>query len=134
MLLIKLLFLIPLHVLPIGAYMLFYSPVGSDISLPLMSFGLPTGVQFSATSGDLFVLFSIAMLMGELLKATQTGWWSLTNHALSMLLLIASIGMFLTVAQCGTIVWFLIVSTLFLDVMLGWMVTTIGARRDFNVG
>ncbi len=84
--------------------------------------------------GDAFLLFALVMLFIEIIKSTDTKTGSLINHGLSTGALIVSLIAFLLFRNFGTSEFFLLVVMLILDVVAGFMVTIVAARRDFGVG
>lgn len=85
------------------------------------------------TWGDLFLLVSMALLFVELLRATRTGSDSIMNHALSVVVFVIALLLFIIVPGFGNSVFFLFMSMTFLDFMAGFIVTTVTARRDLSV-
>ena len=83
--------------------------------------------------GDVFLLTSMGLLFVELLRSTKTGSESIMNHALSVVVFVVSLLLFIIVQGFGNSVFFLFMSMTFLDFMAGFIVTTVTARRDFNV-
>ena len=84
--------------------------------------------------GDLFLLVSMGLLFVELLRSTKTGSESIMNHALSVVVFVASLLLFIIVGGFGNSVFFLFMTMTFLDFMAGFIVTTVTARRDLAVG
>ena len=114
---------------------------GSDAAQPMMAwfdrdlFNLTvvSGDIWNITYGDAFIIISMVFLFIELLRATNTGTDSLVNHALSALLFIIALILFIIVPGYGNSVFFIFMSMTFLDFMAGFVVTTVTARRDFGV-
>lgn len=109
-----------------GATALLSSPL---VSLPLMS-----GVRWSMNVGDAIVLFTLAMLFIELLKAVRRRGNSITDHALSTLVLIVAFIMFLMVEKAATSVFFVIAAAALIDVISGFFITIRASRRDIGPG
>ncbi len=84
--------------------------------------------------GDVFLLVSMGLLFVELLRSTKTGSESIMNHALSVVVFVASLLLFIIVQGFGNSVFFLFMTMTFLDFMAGFIVTTVTARRDLAVG
>lgn len=85
------------------------------------------------TWGDIFLLASMGLLFVELLRATKTGSASIMNHALSVVVFVVALLLFIIVKGFGNSVFFLFMSMTFLDFMAGFIVTTVTARRDLSV-
>jgi hypothetical protein len=99
------------------------------VELPMVS-----GDTWKVSWGDLFLLASMGLLFVELLRATKTGAESIMNHALSVVVFVAALLLFIIVQGFGNSVFFLFMSMTFLDFMAGFIVTTVTARRDLAVG
>lgn len=100
-----------------------------SVTLHLMS-----GDQWKISGGHLFIGLSLALLFIELLRATRNSGASIMNHALSVLVFIASILMFITVKGYGNSMFFLFTAMTFLDFMAGFIITTATTRRDITFG
>ena len=98
----------------------------------LMSVELPSGSVWTLSWADVIVGVGLLFLFIDLLKATGTGTATLFNHALSTLLLVVAIVLFLMAGPFGTSVFFLLLFMMLLDVVAGFTITIIGARRDFS--
>lgn len=98
------------------------------ISIPMVS-----GDAWRISYGDAFIIGSMGLLFVELLRATKTGTDSLLNHALSVLVFIICLLLFIIVPGYGNSVFFVFLTMTFLDFMAGFIVTTVTARRDFGV-
>ncbi|WDI32571.1 hypothetical protein PUV54_05100 [Hyphococcus flavus] len=99
------------------------------IELPMVS-----GDTWEVTWGDVFLVASIGLLFVELLRSTKTGSESIMNHALSVVVFVIALLLFIIVQGFGNSVFFLFMSMTFLDFMAGFIVTTVTARRDLAVG
>lgn len=93
---------------------------------------MASGTHWAITPGHALIAVSLLMLFFELLKSTGTGRAAIINHAFSMVLFIISLVEFLMFPAFATSVFFLIMMMCLLDVMAGFIVTIISARRDFG--
>ncbi len=134
---------IPLLALPILAYNLvalamaggFHSQEASiRMSEPLFSFVMNTGVAWPVTLGDLLLLAGLVVLFIELLKSTTSRRTVIVNHALSMLLFVGCLVEFLLAPAFATSTFFLLTVMVLLDVLAGFIVTIVSARRDVDFG
>ncbi len=98
------------------------------VELPMVS-----GDMWKVTWGDVFLLASMGLLFVELLRSTRTGSESIMNHALSVVVFVVALLLFIIVEGFGNSVFFLFMSMTFLDFMAGFIVTTVTARRDLSV-
>lgn len=103
------------------------------IDQQLVSLTLVSGDPWMISLGHAFIILSMGFLFIELLRATRTGTDSLVNHALSAMLFIVSLLLFIIVPGYGNSIFFIFMSMTFLDFMAGFIVTTVTARRDFGV-
>lgn len=99
----------------------------------MLSLQMVSGDVWSITFGNGFTILSMGFLFVELLRSTRTGTDSLINHALSALLFIAGLLLFIIVKGFGNSTFFIFLCMAFLDFMAGFIVTTVTARRDFGV-
>lgn len=131
----KLFVLIPIHLVAAIAYAVIVYTVGPQwfdrVALELV---LPSGQPMRMTGETIMIIVTIGFLMIESFKSVLTGWASITNHLLSALLFVAAFGALITQPVFGTVAWMIVTWTLFADMMIGFVVTTIAARRDFDVG
>ena len=100
----------------------------SLLDLPMVS-----GDRWNITGGDFFLLVSMGLLFVELLRSTKTGSESIMNHALSVVVFVAALLLFIIVQGFGNSVFFIFLSMTLLDFMAGFIVTTVTARRDLAV-
>ena len=98
-----------------------------------LSVPMASGTTWDITPGHALIAFSLLMLFFELLKSTGTGRAAIINHAFSMVLFIICLVEFLMFPAFATSVFFLVMMMTLLDVMAGFIVTIISARRDFGV-
>jgi len=146
----------PLFIIPVGIYCLIaFTTTGAPVPLthggveltpnasPLMgilgqkffSIGMIGGeVEWVLTKGDALLVLSIAVLFMEILKSTSTGTATIMNHALSMIVFIVCLMLFLLNPNFATSVFFILTVMALLDVLAGVVVTIVSARRDFGVG
>jgi hypothetical protein len=99
------------------------------VILPMVS-----GDQWLVSWGDLFLVASMGLLFVELLRSTKTSSESIMNHALSVVVFVVALLLFIIVQGFGNSVFFIFMSMTFLDFMAGFIVTTVTARRDLSVG
>jgi len=146
----------PLFLIPVAIYcavalttggdpvtMMQGADVLSDKASPLMAilgekaFTIPMiagDIEWVMTKGDALLLISIAVLFMEILKSTSTGTATIMNHAMSMIVFIVCLMLFLLHPNFATSTFFIITVMALLDVLAGVVVTIVSARRDFGVG
>jgi hypothetical protein len=129
---------IPLLTISLATFValsLFTGDVGTPwYEHPSLQFQLMSGDLWQVSWGDLFLAFSMVLLFIEILRATRSGTVAVMNHALSVVVFIVALLMFITMRGYGNSVFFLFTSMTLLDFMAGFIITTVTARRDLSVG
>lgn len=105
---------------------------GADLKATLFPVTMPGGRGWDVSSGDLFVLLGLIMLFFELLRATNTNKVAIINHSLSLILFIFCLVEFLLIPGFATSTFFLLTVMTLLDVLAGFIVTIVAARKDFE--
>lgn len=124
----------PLLFISLIVYVILHYLVGDAWTAnQLMSIPMVSGDLWRITFGDGFIIISMGLLFIELLRSTRTGSDSILNHALSVVVFIIALLMFIIMPGFGNSVFFIYLSMTFLDFMAGFIVTTVTARRDFGV-
>lgn len=93
---------------------------------------MPTGADWPVSLGDLLLAASLVVLFVELLKSTTSRRIAIINHSLSVVLFIACLVEFLLLPAFATSTFFLITVMVLLDVLAGFIVTIVAARRDVD--
>ena len=108
----------------------------ADEALRQAMFSIPmtSGASWNVGVGDLILFLSLILLFFELLKSTSSQKVAIVNHALSMILFVVCLVEFLLIRGFATSTFFLIVSMVMLDVLAGFIVTIISARKDLDFG
>ena len=135
---------LPLLVIPVVLYNivvltgLFGSAgvVATDGNLRDILFTIPmaSGAGWSVGVGDMILFLALILLFFELLKSTSSQKVAIVNHALSMILFVVCLVEFLLIKGFATSTFFLIVTMVMLDVLAGFIVTIISARKDLEFG
>lgn len=109
---------------------------GADAILrdPMFSIPMASGTSWNVGVGDVILLLSLILLFFELLKSTSSQKVAIVNHALSMILFVICLVEFLLIKGFATSTFFLIVTMVMLDVLAGFIVTIISARKDLDFG
>lgn len=132
---------LPLLALPVLAYNLaaltLAGGFGSQeaairMSEPLFSIAMSNGAQWPVNLGDVMLLVGLIVLFIELLKSTTSRRTAIVNHALSMLLFVGCLVEFLLAPAFATSTFFLLTVMVLLDVLAGFIVTIVSARRDVD--
>lgn len=124
---------VPLLSIIVLAYVAFAAG-GADFTLPRFSPVMPSGGTWQITLGDGLLALALFVLFFEILKSTRTGGNSVVDHALSMIVFVVCLILFLVWPPAATSLFFLITLTTLIDVIAGFSVTIRAARRDYSVG
>ena len=99
---------------------------------PLFSIPMVSGIAWNVGTGDLILFLSLILLFFELLKSTSSQKVAIVNHALSQILFVFCLVAFLLFKGFATSTFFLILTMVMLDVLAGFIVTIISARKDLD--
>lgn len=134
----------PLLLIPVFVYNIFaiISLIGGD---PGSAYNAMTAVQFTipmpapgshwaVSIGDVVLFGALICLFFELLKSTQSDSVAIINHSLSMVLFIVCLVEFLLLRPFATSTFFLLTAMTLMDVLAGFIVTAISARKDIDFG
>jgi hypothetical protein len=127
-----------LRVLPfLGLAVVVYCVGVMALNVPLtyevMALSLPSGAVLRFSFGDVVLLLGLILFFVELLASTRPTQGALLNHGLSMALFVLCIVLFLLVPACGTSVFFLLTMLTLIDVVSGYSISIITARRDLTL-
>jgi hypothetical protein len=106
---------------------------GAQLACVLFTIHTTSGGLWTVSVGDLFLAGSLIVLFVELLKSTNSRNVAIINHSLSMILFVVCLVELLLVRGCATSVFFLISLMVLLDVLAGFIVTIVAARRDIDL-
>jgi len=134
----------PLLLIPVAIYNLLavISLFGNDggsayntTTQVLFNMPMPSpGTQWSVSVGDIILFGALICLFFELLKSTKSDRVAIMNHSLSMILFIVCLVEFLLFRPFATSTFFLVTSMTLMDVLAGFIVTAISARKDIDFG
>ena len=100
----------------------------------LFTIPMASGAGWDVGVGDMILFLALILLFFELLKSTSSQKVAIVNHALSMILFVVCLVEFLLIRGFATSTFFLIVVMILLDVLAGFIVTIIAARKDLEFG
>ena len=98
-----------------------------------VSLKLVSGDLWKITLGDGFIAAALVLLFMEVVKATRTSTREILNHALSLLTFIGAMAEFLVVKGFGTSPFFFITAMCLFDVIAGYTISILAARRDMSM-
>ena len=99
----------------------------------LFNMTLPSGAAWVFHVRDLFLVVGLLLLYLEVLKSTRTGRGQIIEHIVSMLVFVGCLLLFLLVRQTGTTTFLLITAMAAIDVIAGFTVSIVAARRDMEI-
>ena len=99
----------------------------------LFDLTLPSGSIWRFLVSDLFLLIGLVLLYLEILKSTRSGRAQIVEHVASMVVFVGCLLLFLLVRQTGTTTFLLITAMAAIDVVAGFTVSIIAARRDMEI-
>ena len=132
----------PLLVLPVLLYNLVLlsmkgglgsTDVAVQLAQPLFTIHMTSGGAWPVSLGDLFLAAALIVMFIELLKSASSRNVAIINHSLSMILFVGCLVEFLLLKGFSTSVFFLITMMVLLDVLAGFIVTIVSARRDIDL-
>jgi hypothetical protein len=97
-------------------------------SMPLLS-----GATFIPTASDLFIILGVMTLYVEIFKSTRASTTEIVEHVLSMFTFIVYLVLFLGWKNGGTSTFLILGMMSLLDVIAGFTISIVAARRDLNV-
>jgi hypothetical protein len=100
----------------------------------LFGVALLSGAIWNMDVSALLIALGAVALYIEIFKATRTSISSVVNHTLSTLVFIVFVIEFITVKDAGTSTFFILTLMSLVDVVAGFTVTIVAARRDFSMG
>jgi hypothetical protein len=104
------------------------SILSSAIMVPVFS-----GDHWKISVGDGLMAFALLLLFVETVKATGTGRREILNHAFSMLTFVGALVEFIVLRGFGTSPFFFITAMCLFDVVAGYTIAIIAAKRDMPV-
>jgi hypothetical protein len=121
----------PLLLIPFAIYnMIAFLTPGVSWTAPIYSVPLPlkSGVPFTASVSDAFLVFSLLMLMCEFIKSARQGK-SFVEHFLALLLAGGAAAEFWMAREGANSTFFLLVVICFVDLFAGFAASLRRARR-----
>ena len=119
----------PLLIISFAIYnMIAFLTPGFDWTSVPYSLPLKSGVQWGPTLGDAFIVFSLLMLMFEVIKCIRHGR-SFVEHFLVLLLACGAAAEFVLVKEASTSIFMLFVAICFVDLFAGFAAGLRRARR-----
>ncbi|NIV72362.1 MAG: hypothetical protein GWN44_06610 [Calditrichae bacterium] len=95
---------------------------------------LPSNHAWQPTMHDIVLMIGLLVLYFEIVKSTKTGSTTVVDHTLSTFVFIAYLLEFLMAPIVADSTFVLLGCMSLLDVLAGFTITIVAARRDFSVG
>ena len=92
-----------------------------------------SGDVWKISLGDGLVALALLLLFVETVKAARTSHREILNHALSLVTFIAALVEFITLKGFGTSAFFLITAMCLFDVVAGYTISIVTAKRDLSM-
>ena len=99
----------------------------------IFNLNLPSGAAWNFTVNHLFLILGLFLLYLEILKSTRSTRGQIVEHIVSMLVFVGCLLLFLLVRQTGTTEFLLITAMSAIDVIAGFTVSIVAARRDMEI-
>jgi hypothetical protein len=114
-------------------YLILAAVFDTALGRTLFNLTLPSGRVWAFTVSDLFLVLGLVLLYLEILKSTRTGRGQIVEHIVSMIVFVGCLLLFLLVAQTGTTTFLMITAMAAIDVVAGFTVSIVAARRDMEI-
>ncbi len=126
--------LFPFMLLAVIAYGVTVAALGVPLSREVLNLSLPSGTVFTLTMSELLLAISTIVLFFEIMNATSAKSSSILNHGFSMVVFIACGLIFLFIPGFGTGTFMIIMLMALVDVIAGYSISILTARRDMTLG
>jgi hypothetical protein len=92
-----------------------------------------SGDVWKITVSDLFVALALALLFVEIVRAARSSQREILNHAFSMVTFCIALVEFIVLKGFSTSGFFLITAMCLFDVVAGYTISIVAARRDLGM-
>jgi hypothetical protein len=92
-----------------------------------------SGDVWRVTVSDMFVVAALALLFVEIIKAARSSQREILNHAFSMIVFCIALVEFIVLKGFSTSAFFLITAMCLFDVVAGYTISIVAARRDLGL-
>jgi len=114
-------------------YLIVAAVYESVLASNLFTIALPSGAIWAFGVNDLFLLIGLLLLYLEILKSTRSGRGQIVEHIVSMVVFVGCLLLFLLVRKTGSTTFLLITAMSAIDVIAGFTVSIVAARRDLEI-
>ena len=109
-----------------------FTTSGDFLTRPIVTMQLPSGDPWAVNAAMLCEVVALGLLFVELIRATASSRAAIINHALSIAVFVIGLIEFLLVRGFGNSTFFILLVMLLLDVVAGFTITIVAARRDLG--
>ncbi len=129
--------LFPLLILPAVLYAVLFVPMGGEgvreaLAATAATAPLASGAEWVVSWGQAFTLLTVLCLFVEILKSTRPTRGALADNALSVLVFVTCLILFLLTPGFGTTEFFFVVVMSLLDFLAGSVVMVVASRRTVD--
>lgn len=114
-------------------YLIVAAVFDTALGRTIFNLTLPSGRVWAFTLSDFFLVLGLVLLYLEILKSTRTGRGQIVEHIVSMVVFVGCLLLFLLVPQTGTTTFLMITAMAAIDVVAGFTVSIVAARRDLEI-
>lgn len=108
-------------------------PIAFMLTRTFMPIPMFSGDKWSISLGDGLLLIGFLLLFMEVVGATRSCSRVLVNHGLSLLTFVIALVEFIVLKGFSTSVFFFILVMALFDVVAGYTISLVAARRDLNL-
>lgn len=114
---------------------IFPENIGNSLSIfgQTLTVTLPSGATWTPDWGTIWILIGVLVLYFELMKSTHTSDTTSAEHALSALVFVIYLGLWLTQPWANNDVFMILTGMAYVDVVAGFTITIAAARRDLTL-
>ncbi len=124
----------PFMLIAVLAYSIGVAVMNMPPDQVMLSTGLPSGASLVLSVQDVLLTIATVVLFFEIMNAASARSSSILNHGLSLLVFIACFLAFLLLPAFGTGTFLVITIMTLVDVVAGYSISILAARRDLTVG
>ena len=114
-------------------YLIVAAVFGNVLERTIFNIKLPSGADWKFIVSHFVLVLGLFLLYLEILKSTRTGRGQIVEHIVSMLVFVGALLLFILVRQTGSTTFLLITVMAAIDVIAGFTVSIVAARRDMEI-
>jgi hypothetical protein len=114
-------------------YLIVAAVFDTALGRTIFNLALPSGATWNFLLSDFFLVLGLFLLYLEILKSTRSTRGQIVEHIVSMLVFVGCLLLFLLVRQTGSTTFLLITAMAAIDVIAGFTVSIVAARRDMEI-